>query len=241
MQVVTTPAFLTTRAGTTFPVATPLTAILTDARGPMAGVPVTFTLPITGARATFPGGTSSVTVNTGSDGLATAQTAMADPTVGAFAATISTEGATSTAVPMAAQYALTPFLPPFSGSQLRVTSATGTTPLKTSALLADNTRLSDLAATALVSSDRLQVRWRQVVPAGTTPPPWTTRAISTRYDTDMDFFQADLKASTLGWVKGKTYEVNFRLLPATADPQPVGDALQSSFDLGSRSARVQVK
>jgi len=241
VQVVTTPAFLTTRGGTTFPVATPLTATLTDARGPMAGVPVTFTLPSTGARATFPDSTSSVTVNTDSNGLATAKTATAGPTVGAFAATISTEGATSTAVPMAAQYALTPFLSPFSGSQSAVTSATGTTPLKTSALLADNTWLSDAAAAALVSSNRLQVRWRQVVPAGTTPPPWTTRAISTRYDAVMHFFQVDLKASTLGWVKGKTYEVNLRLLPATADPQPVGDALQSSFDLGSRSARVQVK
>ena len=241
VQVVTTPAFLTTRAGTTFPVATPLTATLTDARGPLAGVPVTFTLPITGARATFPDSKSSVTVNTDSNGLATARTATAGPTVGAFAATISTEGATSTAVPMAAQYALTPFLSPFSGSQLAVTSPTGTTPLKTSALLADNTRLSDPAAAALVSSGRLQVRWRQVVPAGTTPPPWTTRAISTRYDAVMDFFQADLKASNLGWVKGKTYEVNFRLLPANTEPQPVGDALQSSFDLGSRSARVQVK
>ncbi len=39
------PGSLTTRAGTAYPAATPLTATLTDARGPMPGVPVTFTLP----------------------------------------------------------------------------------------------------------------------------------------------------------------------------------------------------
>jgi hypothetical protein len=227
---------LTTRAGTAF---APLSATVTDARGPVPGVTVTFTFPSGSPGATFPNGAVRATAVTDSAGVAkVTATATARSAIGTFPLVLSTEGANDTSVPMAAQYGLTPFISPFStgNPQTAVTSTTGTTPLKTTALLADGTRLSDAAAAALVSSGRVQVRWRIV---GTAT--WITKPGLTRYDATMHFFQSDLKASTLGWVKGRTYSVSFRILPATTDLQPIGTPPQGAFDLGSREALVQVK
>ena len=68
---------------------------------------------------------------------------------------------------------------------------------------------------------------------------WSTRANLTRYDAARHVFQSDLKASTLGWVKGESYPVALRELVAASDPQPPGSVLQGSFDRGSRSVTIQ--
>ncbi|MBM7774106.1 hypothetical protein JOD54_004310 [Actinokineospora baliensis] len=80
-----------TAAGTRFP--TPLTAAVTTASGqPTTGTAVTFTIDGT---ATFPDGTNTATVTTGSDGRATAPAITAGATVGAVTVSASTPGATS--------------------------------------------------------------------------------------------------------------------------------------------------
>jgi hypothetical protein len=91
---------------------------------------------------------------------------------------------------------------------------------------------SDAEAAALVQAGRVQVRWREV---GTTT--WVTQANLVTYDAGKDLLQADLKPNSLGWVKGKSYLVTFRIL---AGP-PTAQALQSDFDLGSRSVTFLVK
>jgi hypothetical protein len=66
----------------------------------------------------------------------------------------------------------------------------------------------------------------------------TSNSVVVTYDAKKDLFQSDLKASTVGWAKGKTYLVELRFLAAgTNQPLPV---LQSSFDLGSRSFTIKV-
>ncbi len=223
-----------TRAGTAFP---RLRALVTDARGPVEGVPVTFTLPTGTPGATFPGGTSTATASTSADGIATAPViATAGPVVGAFTATMATEGADDTSLPMAAQYAITPFQSPVRDDSATTAKVNATTPLKTTVLLADNRRISDAAAAGLVDSGRVQVRWLEV---GTTR--WVTRPDLVRYDPKKDVFQANLKGSSLGWVEGRHYLVSFRVLPATSDPQPAGPVLQSWFDLGRRTALFAMK
>ncbi len=58
------------------------------------------------------------------------------------------------------------------------------------------------------------------------------------YDKTKDLFQSDLKASTVGLVKGKTYLVEIRFLAAGSNqPSPI---LQSSFDLGSPASPLKV-
>jgi hypothetical protein len=133
------------------------------------------------------------------------------------------------------------FVSPVSSST--TTSSTGTTPVKIAALLANGSKISDAEAAALVQAGRVQIRWRQLLPTPSTT--WvTSSSVVVRYDPVKDFFQADLKASTVGWLKDRSYTVNVRILPATTDPQPqpqtAQDVLQRDFDLGSRSFTIKV-
>lgn len=102
------------------------------------------------------------------------------------------------------------------------------------ALLSDGSRLSDAAAAALVSSQRVQLRWRESGAAL-----WSTQADLVTYDAADNVFRANLKAPTLRLAKGKTYEVQLRVL--ATDPQPPGVPLQSDFDLGHRSFWISLK
>ena len=115
--------------------------------------------------------------------------------------------------------------------------ATGTTSVKISALLANGAKVSDSEAAALVSAGRIQIRWRQTAPTASST--WvTSNKVTVKYDASKDLFQSDLKASAVGWAKGKTYLVELRILAAGSNqPSPV---LQSSFDLGSRSFTLKV-
>ena len=99
--------------------ATRLTATLTDARGPMAGVPVTFTLPSGSPGATFPGGAVTATETTDDQGVAVAPQLTARTTVGTFAATVSADGAPMQTEAMAAQYGFGPFAAPVSDTGTR--------------------------------------------------------------------------------------------------------------------------
>ena len=96
--------------------------------------------------------------------------------------------------------------------------------------------LTDSQAAALLTAGRVQIRFHRTAP--TVEPGWT--AVSTSlisYDPKKDFFQADLKASTVGWLKPNTYRVEFRILATGSVPTP---GVDSSFDLGSRSFDVTV-
>jgi hypothetical protein len=75
------------------PFAAPLQATVTDAGGnPVPGVTVTFTLPGSGASATFTGGVLSVGVQTDASGIAVSPTLTANATVGSYVATGSVTG-----------------------------------------------------------------------------------------------------------------------------------------------------
>jgi hypothetical protein len=238
LTLTVSPTFLVTRAGTTF--AQGLGALVTDANGhPVPGVTVTFTLPTSGATATFPGGPPRPSVaqaTTNASGSADSPVPAAGPVVGSFAATLSAEGAADATVPMAAQYALSTFLSPVS-SPTTTTSATGTTPIKAYLIEADGSRLSDSDSAALVAANRIQIRWRQVGSTGA----WSSSTTLTVYDSSKHFFQSELKASTAGLVKGKSYTVVMRVLPASGSPQPSPEDNNNPFDLGSRSFLLTVK
>ena len=66
------------------------------------------------------------------------------------------------------------------------------------------------------------------------------------YDNKKDFFQADMKASTVGWTKPNSYPVEIRVLPRPTDIQPApmpataASALASDFDFGSRAFTIKV-
>ncbi|HTP99216.1 MAG TPA: hypothetical protein VMN56_07815 [Casimicrobiaceae bacterium] len=76
----------------------PLRAALAGASGnPIAGVAVTFTLPLGGASGTFAGGGTSVTVVTGAAGVATSPIVTANGIVGSFTATAAAAGLTTSA------------------------------------------------------------------------------------------------------------------------------------------------
>jgi hypothetical protein len=231
LTITPTPTFLVARAGSSIGT---LTAKISDGRGNVAGVSVTFTLPSGSPGATFASGPNTTspttaTVVTNANGLATSPAMTAKSTVGSFNLTISADGANTIQVPMSAQYGFTAFGSPVNESKVNNTSPTTTTPLKTTALLADGSKLSDAAAAALVQAGRVQVRWQEV---GTTT--WVTQANLVTYDAGSDLFQANLKPTSLGWVKGKTYTVQLRILAATGD-------LQTDFDLGSRTVTFLVK
>jgi hypothetical protein len=71
---------------------TPLMATVTTNGSPTSGVAVTFTAPSTGASGAFSGTTSTTTVTTDSNGLATAATFVANGTAGSYAVTASISG-----------------------------------------------------------------------------------------------------------------------------------------------------
>ena len=160
----------------------------------------------------------------------------ANPTVGAFKAVVSAEFADDMVVPMAAQYALTPFEDPVDNSGTLVRNANANTPIATAALLADGTRLSDSGAAALVQAQRVQVRWREL---GTEL--WSGRNDLATYDAAENLFRANLKGPSLGLVKGRTYTVEVRILPAPTDVRPAGEVLQNTFDLGHRSFTISLR
>jgi hypothetical protein len=81
--------------GTTF--AAPLAALVKDGSTPIVGQPVTFTAPAAGASGTFPGGATTVTVNTDSSGVATSPPFTAGSKAGSYAATATTNGAAQAA------------------------------------------------------------------------------------------------------------------------------------------------
>ena len=231
------PGSLTTRAGTAYPAAMPLTATLTDARGPMPGVPVTFTLPTGSPGATFPGNQSTATVATDANGVAVAPQLTARTTVGTFQATVTADGATPGAEVMAAQYGFGTFAPPINNGGTTQRNGNANTPMALSALLADGSKVGDPAAMALVAVHRVQIRWREVGSTG----PWTADADLAAYDTQQHAFTADIKAPQLGMAKGRTYTVTIRILPAANDVKPVGeDPVNGSFDLGSRSFTLKL-
>ena len=75
-----------------------LVAAVTDVSGnPIPGVPVTFTAPNSGASGTFPGGALTATVNTDSNGLATAPAFTANSTAGSYQVTAAFLGAAAPA------------------------------------------------------------------------------------------------------------------------------------------------
>ena len=227
------PTSMTTRAGTAF--ATGVAATLTDKRGPIVGVPVTFRLPSSVPSATFPGGVRTATVTTDATGVATSPVPTAGSAIGAFAMTITAEGAVDAVVPLAAQYGFTPWSGDVSNTAPTRIDGNSPTAVRVGALLADGTKISDATAAQLVTAQRVQLRWRQV---GTTA--WATMAGLVTYDATNDVFKADPRAHVVGWVKNKSYTVQLRILPTGTDPQPLEPLLQGSFDLGSRSFTAQI-
>ena len=55
----------------------------------------------------------------------------------------------------------------------------------------------------------MQLRWRLVGSTG----PWTARTDLVTYDAKKHTFNASLVGTKLGWAKGSTYTVTFRILP----------------------------
>ncbi len=236
------PNQLVARAGQAYAVTTPVSGTVNDIYGAVPSYPVTFSFPASGASATFTpqGGSSTrtLTILTGSNGKATVPTTTqitAGTTVGSFVLTLSAPSTINRTIPFAAQYGTSAFVSPTASAP--TTTATGTTSVKIAALLANGSKVSDSEAAALVSARRVQIRWRQVLP--TSSSTWVTSdKVVVSYDKTKDLFQSDLKASTVGLVKGKTYLVEIRFLAAGSNqPSPV---LQSSFDLGSRSFTLKV-
>lgn len=80
----------------------PLVALPKDAQGvPLSGVPITFTLPLTGPSARFPEGSTSAVVISDPSGRATAPLITANAVVGSFSATAHVRGGTrSTTFPL---------------------------------------------------------------------------------------------------------------------------------------------
>ncbi len=213
-----------------------LTATLADGRGPLAGVPVTFTLPSSAPGAVFPQNKVTATVTTNAQGIATAPRMTSRLVVGTFAVTVTAPNAVTATEAMATQYLVTPFASPIKllGTTSRPYSST--THLAT-ALLQPIQFVPDATAKALVSAHRLQIRWRE---AGSTGA-WTARTDLVSYTAKKHTFDADLVPKNLGWVKGKTYTVTFRVLPGTGDIKPPGeDPVNGSFDLGSNSFTIKL-
>ncbi len=201
-----------TRAGTAYSGGT--TATVADARGPVPGAVVTFTFPESGPRAGFPvpgspaAVTSTWTGRTGATGVVTAPTPRAGSVVGGFELAVSTPGAGSATRRHTAQYAYTAFGSPVSKDKVS-TRATGTVPLKVTALDAASQKISDAEAAALVAAEKVRVSW--VRTSGRVGSARGSTDSLTRYLADKDFFQADLKPSSLGWGKG-TYQVQLVVL-----------------------------
>ena len=223
-----TPPFSFTRAGTSYPwVLRPVATVREgDARAP--GVPVTFTLPTSGPRATFPGGATSWVGTTDAEGRVQVPAITAGTTVGLFDLRVEVDGAEPRTVPMTAQYAMTAFRPPVKSSGVTRTTASATVPLRTTALLANGAKLSDADAAALVSAGRVQVAWHSMSTSDS-----GSRNDLAGYDARADRFVAKVRPSLLGWRTGQTYLVAVRILPATSAP--------ALLDLGARLALIQVR
>jgi hypothetical protein len=241
VQVLLSTATLTLSPGsaTTLP-ALPfpdLTATLADGRGPLAGVPVTFTLPANAPGALFPGLTTSATVTTNAQGVAVAPRMTSRLVVGTFAVGVTAPNAVPATAALATQYLIGPFASPISNTGTTV-AAVGATTRMTTLVLQPVQLVPDATAKALVQAKRTQVRWRELGSTG----PWTARTDLVTYDTKKHTFNADLVGTKLGWVKGRTYTVTFRILPAANDVMPPGeDPVNGSFDLGSRSFTIRLK
>ncbi|WP_329651865.1 hypothetical protein [Nocardioides sp.] len=211
-------------------------ATVTDGIGPVAGVPVTFTLPTTAPGAVFPGLRTTATVTTNAQGVAVSPKMTSRLVVGTFGVEVSAPDAVSATEAMATQYLVVPFASPVRLIGNTTVGVKGKLHL-TTALLRPIQLIPDKTAQALVAAHRVQIRWRQ---AGTTGL-WTARTDLVTYTQKKHTFDADLVASTLGWVKGKSYNVSFRILPGPTDVVPTGnDPVNGSFDLGDRSFTVQV-
>ena len=137
-------------------------------------------------------------------------------------------------MPMASQYAFTPFEPPVDNNATLTRNPNANTPVAARRLLADGTRLSDGTPPTLVRNKRLQLRFRVNGAAL-----WSPKTVSCHLRRGRDLFRANLKAPTLGMAKGTTYEVQLRVL--ATEPRPVGEPLQSDFDLGHRSFWIYLK
>lgn len=234
------------RANTTYTLGAPISATVRDAYGTVPFYPVTFGFPTSGATASFTpqGGAASPSqqVSTNGSGVATVPSTTvvkAGPTVGTFWLTISTPSATSTQIPFSAQYGFGDFVSPVGG--VTTTSPTGTTPVKIAALEFDGAKITDATGTTIAGTNRFQVRWR--LSGSATTGAWIDQRNNlTTYDTAKDFFQTDLKASSLNWQPGKTYIVQVRILPVagSAQPTPAQSLLQGTFDLGTAQFTITV-
>jgi hypothetical protein len=241
-----TPDRASARANTTYALATPISATVTDGYGTVPFYPVTFGFPTSGASATFTpqGGASAASqqIATDASGVATVPSTTvvkAGTTVGTFWMTVSAASTTSKQVPFAVQYAFGAFVSPVNGTT--TTSPTGTTPVKIAALEFDGAKITDAMGSTIAGTNRFQLRWRLSGSAATGA--WIDqRNTLTTYDTAKDFFQTDLKASSLGWQPGKTYIVQVRILPVAGSPQPTPaqSQLLGTFDLGTAQFTITV-
>ncbi|MEO6510143.1 MAG: hypothetical protein ABIO16_04065, partial [Nocardioides sp.] len=128
------PDGITTRAGTAFALPAPgLRATLMDHTTPVDGYPVTFTVlrAANGAGATFPGGGSSVTVDTDATGVATApKPVTATGAAGVFQVVVSADGSPSTTLVWASKYGFGSFGSPVNNTPGVVNGGSGNLPLK---------------------------------------------------------------------------------------------------------------
>jgi hypothetical protein len=213
-----------------------LSATLADGRGPLAGVPVTFTLPRGAPGAVFPHLRTTATVTTNAQGVAVAPRMNARLVVGTFAVTVTAPNAVPATEALATQYLVAPFASPIRLFGTTTVGVNAKTHLSTR-LLQPIRLAPDATARSLVAGHRVQLRWRQ---AGTTDA-WTARNDLVSYSSKKHDFEADLVPQSLGWAKGRTYAVTFRILPGPNDVQPPGeDLVNGSLDLGSRSFAIGV-
>ena len=234
------PDGLTARAGTTFTLPTGgLRATLMDGTTPVEDWPVTFTVvpAANGAGARFPGGLTSVTVDTNASGVAPAPTPIAaTAAAGVFKVVVSTDGAPSTTLVWASKYGFGPFGSPVNNTPGVVNGGSGNLPLKFPVLTSTGQAIPDAEANGLVS--RVQLRWR---PRDDSEP-WQAKTGLATYDATANIFQINLKTTSLAMKKGTTYVVEVRILAAGGDPKPGGyDAVGGEFDLGRTMLLVKAE
>ncbi len=224
------------RAGTAYGGGT--TATVTDARGVVPGAEVAFTFPSSEPRAGFPvpgsrtATTSTWTGATGADGTVTAPAPRAGSVVGGFDLTVTTPGAVAAVRRHTAQYGFSAFGSPVKGDKVSG-NATSTVPLKVSALDAAGRKIPDAEAAALVSARTVRVSWART--AGKVGAASGSTDTLARYLADKDFFQADLKPSSLGWGRG-TYVVRVVVL----DQLPAASGLPPLHLGASRAVTITV-
>ena len=225
-----------TRAGTAYSGGT--TATVIDARGEVPGAEVTFSFPRSGPGATFivPGppvaDPSTWRGPTDTTGAVTAPTPRAGTQVGGFDLTVSTPGAAAATLRHAAQYGFSDFGPPVSKDK-GSTKSHGTVPLKVSALDASGRVIGDAEAAALVAAGKVRLSWLRTA-GGAGEASGSTDTLA-RYLADDNFFQANAKASALGWGKG-TYAVQVVVL----DRSPAAPGLPPLHLGASRKVTITV-